>query len=555
MPFRSLGLRAELNNALKASGYTEPTPIQEQAIPEVLRGRDVVGIAQTGTGKTAAFVLPMLNILSADNVAAGKIRALVVVPTRELAAQVEQSVRKYGSQLRLSYATIYGGVGEQPQIAALRRGVDIAIATPGRLLDLFGSGHVDFSHLRFVVLDEADRMLDMGFLPDIRRIVNALPKKRQTLLFSATFSKEIEQTAREFLRDPINVEVSRRASPADTVIQSVMVVTREQKLDLLLQLLDDPALDSVLVFTRTKHGADKVARKLAQRAVTTATLHSNRSQNQRLEALRRFKAGEVRVLVATDIAARGIDVHGISHVINFDFPAFPEDYVHRIGRTGRAQAVGDALSFVMPDEMANLRAVEKFIGRGIPRRDFTPTERSASAESEIDTAHEAERRRSRETFVRAAQTFGHRDAPRREQEGRGRRQGSGGQRPAASRGGERPVASGRTSRETEPRAPQSRGSQPRGSESRGTTPRGAGPHRGERAGARTSDRPAAARGERRPDYEPTGERSGTTPRRFDTRAPLDRGRGASPGGARGTAPRRPEGGPPSGGRSRSRRGR
>jgi ATP-dependent RNA helicase RhlE len=371
MPFAALGLRDEIASALLKAGYVEPTPIQREAIPEILARRDVVGIAQTGTGKTAAFVLPMLQVLS-DGSKAHRLRALVIVPTRELAVQVEQNVSKYGGNLKMRYATIYGGVGENPQIAKLRAGVDIAIATPGRLQDLMDRGFVDFKSLEFVVLDEADRMLDMGFLPSIRKIVQALPRQRQTLLFSATFSKEIEETAREFLRSPKTVEVSRRASPADTVSQSVIVASREQKLPLLLELLKDPKFDSVLIFVRTKYSAEKIARKIASRGFNTATLHSNRSQAQRLDALKRFKAGEVSVLVATDIAARGIDVIGISHVINLDFPAFPEDYVHRIGRTGRAHAVGDAVSFVTPEEMDNLRAVEKFIGRGIPRRDVAP---------------------------------------------------------------------------------------------------------------------------------------------------------------------------------------
>jgi ATP-dependent RNA helicase RhlE len=371
MPFAALGLRSEIASAVEKAGYTEPTPIQKEAIPQILAKRDVVGIAQTGTGKTAAFVLPMLQVLS-QGTRGHRLRALVIVPTRELAVQVEQNVVKYGDNLKLKYATIYGGVGENPQIAKLRSGVDLAIATPGRLQDLMDRGFVDFKALEFVVLDEADRMLDMGFLPSIRKIVQALPRERQTLLFSATFSKEIEETAREFLRNPKSVEVSRRASPADTVNQSVVLVAREQKLALLMQLLADPKFDSVLIFVRTKYSAEKIARKISSRGFNTATLHSNRSQAQRLDALKRFKAGEVRVLVATDIAARGIDVIGISHVINLDFPAFPEDYVHRIGRTGRAHAVGDAVSFVTPEEMPNLRAVEKFIGRGIPRRDAGP---------------------------------------------------------------------------------------------------------------------------------------------------------------------------------------
>jgi ATP-dependent RNA helicase RhlE len=365
-----MGLGPKLIKSIQEAGYTEPTPIQTKAIPEVLAGHNVVGIAQTGTGKTAAFVLPMLQHLDGHGSASGRrgIRALILEPTRELAAQVEENVRAYGRHLHLRYATIFGGVGERPQIDALRRGVEIVVATPGRLLDLMGQGHVSFADLEFVVLDEADRMLDMGFLPDIRRIFQKIPAKRQTLLFCATLSKEIEKISTEFLRNPKTVQIGRRANPAEGVTQFVYEVPKHLKISLLTHLLGDQSLDSVLVFSRTKHGADKIARKLEASGINTATLHSNRSQNQRMAALKSFKSGACRVLVATDIAARGIDVEGISHVVNFDFPTQPEDYVHRIGRTGRAQAIGDAISFVSSDDHASLRALEKFIGRGIPRK-------------------------------------------------------------------------------------------------------------------------------------------------------------------------------------------
>ena len=370
MPFRALGLPPPILRALQDVGYTEPTPIQIAAIPPILAGHDLIGIAQTGTGKTAAFVLPILTRLAAAS-AAGRgrgTRALVVAPTRELAAQTQENVSLYGRHLPLRAATVFGGVGERPQIAALRSGADLIVATPGRLLDLMGQGCGDFQGLEFLVLDEADRMLDMGFLPDIRRIVKALPARRQTLLFSATLSKEIEGVTREFLRAPKLVEIGRRANPAETVTQWVCEVPAPSKPALLVHLLGDPGLNTVLVFTRTKHGADKVARKLEQAGIRTATLHSNRSQNQRLRALQEFKSGAVRVLVATDIAARGIDVDGISHVVNYDFPKHAEDYVHRIGRTGRAHAVGDAISLVTPEDHGALRALERFLGRGIVRR-------------------------------------------------------------------------------------------------------------------------------------------------------------------------------------------
>ena len=367
MPFTTLGLGPKITNAIKEQGYVEPTPIQAKAIPVILEGRDLIGVAQTGTGKTAAFVLPMLERLGASP-STRHMRALVVAPTRELVVQIEENVRAYGRHLQLRYATIFGGVGEGPQIQALRRGVDIVVATPGRLIDLMEQRHVNFADLKVIVLDEADRMLDMGFLPPIRRIVAAVPKDRQTLLFSATMSKEIEGITKEFLKSPVLVEIGARATPVELVTQWVVEVSMAAKVPALVHLLKDAALESVLVFSRTKHGADRIARKLEDAGIKTATLHSNRTQGQRLLALKRFKSGEVRCLIATDIAARGIDVDGISHVINYDFPPQPEDYVHRIGRTGRAHAIGDAISFVTHEDHDNLRRLEKFLGRGITRK-------------------------------------------------------------------------------------------------------------------------------------------------------------------------------------------
>jgi ATP-dependent RNA helicase RhlE len=373
MPFRALGLSDKILRAIQDAGYTEPTPIQRAAIPPILAGQDLIGIAQTGTGKTAAFTLPLLARLTAPPAAGGPpvagrgSRALILAPTRELVVQIEENVRAYAKHLPLRLALVYGGVGERPQIEALRHAT-IVIATPGRLLDLMGRRYADFSGLQCLVLDEADRMLDMGFLPDIRRIVRALPQRRQTLLFSATLSREIEGLTHEFLRTPKLVQIGRRSNPAETVTQIVYEVPQHQKSTLLAHLLRDPGLNMVLVFARTKHGADRVARQLEKQGVRTATLHSNRSQNQRLRALKDFKSGAVRVLVATDIAARGIDVDGISHVVNYDFPRHSEDYVHRIGRTGRAQAVGDAISFVAPEDHGHLRSLERFIGRGLVRK-------------------------------------------------------------------------------------------------------------------------------------------------------------------------------------------
>ncbi|MGZ5507851.1 MAG: DEAD/DEAH box helicase [Limisphaerales bacterium] len=355
--------------AVKDAGYTEPTPIQTAAIPPIVAGHDLIGIAQTGTGKTAAFTLPLLTRLAAQPPMQRRAtRVLVLAPTRELVVQIDENVRAYGKHLPLSVATIFGGVGEQPQIRALRAGTDIIIACPGRLLDLMRRRCADFSQLKALVLDEADRMLDMGFLPDIKSIVQQLPKQRQTLMFSATLSKEIERLTHDFQHAPKMVQIGRRSNPAETVTQLVYEVPKHLKTPLLLHLLREPQMNMVLVFSRMKHAADRLARQLEQNGIRTATLHSNRSQSQRLRALKDFKCGAVRILVATDIAARGIDVDGISHVVNYDFPMHVEDYVHRIGRTGRANAIGDAISFITPEDQSELRAVERFIGRGIVRK-------------------------------------------------------------------------------------------------------------------------------------------------------------------------------------------
>ncbi len=380
MPFRALGLDARILQAIQEAGYSEPTPIQAAAIPPILAGNDLIGIAQTGTGKTAAFTLPILDLLS-KLVGQGPLRGikcLILAPTRELVVQIKENVEAYAKHLPLRVTTIFGGVSERPQIQALRNGVDLVIATPGRLMDLMAQRHVNMNGLEFLVLDEADRMLDMGFLPNIKRIVKALPVKRQTLLFSATLSKEIEALTHEFQRHPKIIQIGKRSNPAETVTQLVYEVPKHLKPSLLLHLLVDPSFNMVLVFSKMKHSADRIARYLEKFGVKTATLHSNRSQNQRLKALTDFKSGAVRVLVATDIAARGIDVDGISHVVNFDFPAQPEDYVHRIGRTGRAQAIGDAISFITGEDQGALRALERFIGRGIVRKRADGFDYSAS---------------------------------------------------------------------------------------------------------------------------------------------------------------------------------
>ena len=375
--FDQFNFSSAVRKGVQAAGYTTPSPIQAAAIPDALAGRDLIGCAQTGTGKTAAFVLPMLEKLAGSMPAGNNrpVRALVVVPTRELALQVDEAVQTYGKFTGLRSLAIFGGVGAGPQLQGLRRGADVVVATPGRLLDYLSDGRISLQHVEVLVLDEADRMFDMGFIRDIRKIVAAVPKQRQTLLFSATMPPPIQELANSILTRPAFVEVGTRRNPAKTVTQQVCMVAGEHKVDLLFHVLEQEPTDSVIVFTRTKHRADKIKRKLGQRGFKATVLHSNRSQGQRQQALEGFKNGTYPILVATDIAARGIDVDGISHVINFDTPNQPEDYIHRIGRTGRAEASGDALTFVSPDEAAYLRDIEKHIGRKIEAKrydDFSP---------------------------------------------------------------------------------------------------------------------------------------------------------------------------------------
>jgi ATP-dependent RNA helicase RhlE len=370
--FADLNLRAELLQAVQEAGYTSPTPIQRQAIPLALEGRDLIGLAQTGTGKTAGFTLPIIERLLEEGYgqsqsSAHRVRVLVLTPTRELCVQVEESFRKYGKHTTLRVAPIYGGVGVEPQSKQLRKGVDVIVATPGRLLDHMERQNVVFDDLEVLVLDEADRMLDMGFAPQLNRIVAEVPRFRQTLLFSATMPPEVEALARKYLRKPIVVQVGRRSSAASTVTHAVYPVPRDKKTDLLAQLLQEKGMDSVLIFSRTKHGADKVVRHLSSKGISSTAMHADKSQGERTRALEDFKNGKVRVLVATDIAQRGLDVSGISHVINYDVPQQAEDYVHRIGRTGRAAATGDAFTFMAPDEIAMVRAIERVIGEPIPR--------------------------------------------------------------------------------------------------------------------------------------------------------------------------------------------
>ena len=350
--FEVLGLSDTVLSAARDAGYVTPTPIQQLAIPLILKGRDVMGLAQTGTGKTAAFTLPIVDRLLEGP---RRTRALVLTPTRELCVQVEESVRKYSRHAELAVASVYGGVPLDPQEKKLRAGVDIVVATPGRLIDHLERQNVVFDDLEVLVLDEADRMLDMGFAPQINRIVDDVPRYRQTLLFSATMPPEVEALARKYLRKPTVVQVGRRSSAASTVTHAVYPVPRERKSALLARLLREDDLDSVLVFTRTKHGADRVVRHLEREGIQATALHADKTQPQRTKALQDFKSGKVRVLVATDIAQRGLDITGITHVINYDVPQQAEDYVHRIGRTGRAAREGDAFTFMAPDEIAMVR--------------------------------------------------------------------------------------------------------------------------------------------------------------------------------------------------------
>ncbi len=377
MTFESLGLSEPILRAVRATGYTAPTPIQAAAIPAIFTGKDVMGAAQTGTGKTAGFTLPILQQLSKGESKKRKKhpRALIITPTRELAAQVQENVLTYGKYLHLQSAAVFGGVKIGPQISKLRRGVDILVATPGRLLDLYQNNAVRFEHIEVLVLDEADRMLDMGFMPDIKKIMKLLPEERQNMMFSATFSKEIRQLAKGIIQTPIEIDVAPRNSTVEMISQLIHPVDKSRKPELLSHLIRTENWFQVLVFSRTRHGSDKLVKRLSRDNINAAAIHGNKTQGQRTRTLTNFKRNKIQVLVATDIAARGLDIDQLSHVVNYDLPSTPEDYVHRIGRTGRAGANGNAISLVSADEIKQLIDIEKLIKCKIDRTevdDFEP---------------------------------------------------------------------------------------------------------------------------------------------------------------------------------------
>jgi ATP-dependent RNA helicase RhlE len=449
--FEGLGLRSELARAVADQGYTVPTPIQSQAIPVVLAGRDLLGAAQTGTGKTAGFTLPLLQRLAAKanashSPARHPVRALIVTPTRELAMQVEESVRTYGKYINFRSVCIYGGVGMQPQIDALRKGVDVVVATPGRLLDHVQQKTVDLRQVEILVLDEADRMLDMGFIHDIRKILALLPTARQNLLFSATFPEEIRKLAGSFMKDPATVEVARRNTPAELVAQVQHPVAADRKRELLAHLVTSNDWKQVLVFCKTKHGANRLAQQLSREGVNADAIHGNKSQNARVRALEQFKEGTVRVLVATDIAARGLDIEALPHVVNYDMPHVPEDYVHRIGRTGRAGVEGEAVSLVSNEDRPLMAAIERLMNRQVEQRVIPGFEAGSQGRKEQQPRQEQRPRQHQQP---------RRDQQPRQGQGQPRRRGRGGQQPQQQRadGQQQPQRHGA------PKNPQRRGEQ------------------------------------------------------------------------------------------------
>jgi ATP-dependent RNA helicase RhlE len=499
MPFATLGLPPAVLKGVRAAGYTDPTPVQNRAIPLVLSGQDVIAAAQTGTGKTAAFILPILSRLIEGP---KRIRALVLTPTRELAAQVETNARDYARFTDVRVGVVYGGVPLPPQERQMKAGVELLVATPGRLLDLHDRLALRLDFIEILVLDEADRMVDMGFAPDLRRILRLLPTERQTLLFSATMPPELNSVAKDALKNPARVDLAPPSRPAAGITQAVYPVSRDKKTDLLDAMLSKDEASSVIVFARTKHGADRLAKLLVRRGHSVASIHGNRSQSQRERALSDLRRGRVAVLVATDIASRGIDVEGITHVINYDVPHTPEDYVHRIGRTGRVDAVGDAFTLMAPEEGKQMSAIERFLGRAIPRvtlPDFDYKGRPSDGRPREEHRHREERAGNGAPREQGAGGRERRGAsyPGSSREGRHGGGAAGGPRRGGSGGGRRPGAGSS--------APRSGGSRSGGSG------RGAGSE---------SDR-------RRPDHAPPAgeaERHGRRPRKVTSAERMRRGR-------------------------------
>lgn len=388
MSFKSLGLIEPLLKAVNQKGYTTPSPIQEKVIPVVLEGKDVLASAQTGTGKTAGFTLPLLQIISqGQKLSKRPVKVLILTPTRELAAQVFQNVKEYSKYLDIRSTVIFGGVNANPQISELRRGMDVLVATPGRLLDLHNQGFFSLNRIEILVLDEADRMLDMGFLRDIKKILNLMPEKRQNLLFSATFSKDIKKLAHSFLHNPVMVEATPENTTVDKIVQKAFRVDKGRKSAVLIKMISEGDWKQVLIFTRTKHGANKLSQKLEKSDISSSAIHGNKSQGARTKALDGFKKGNIRVLVATDIAARGLDIPLLPHVVNFELPNVPEDYVHRIGRTGRAGAQGEAISLVSADEMEYVRGIEKLLGHSLAPEIIEGFEPSEQPETDTKKAN------------------------------------------------------------------------------------------------------------------------------------------------------------------------
>ena len=485
--FASFGLSAELLRGIQDLGFVEPTPIQIQAIPPAMAGRDVLACAMTGSGKTAGFLLPILQRLGGRP--SGATRALVLTPTRELAAQIAEHLAGLAAHTRLTGAAVFGGVASGPQERAFRRGVDVLVATPGRLLDHFQNDYARLDDLEVLVLDEADRMLDMGFLPDVRRVLAALPRERQTMLFSATLPPPIVELAQEMLHDPVAINVERRSLPADGVEQAVYPVREDLKPWLLLELLRRDEIKNVLVFTRTKHRANRLAEFLDREKMPCDRIHGNRSQAQRTDALARFKSGRLRVLIATDIAARGIDVEALSHVINFDVPNVPDDYIHRVGRTARAGAVGDAFTFVAPQEQADWHAIERAVGKRLPQRTLAGFDYAAASGErlEIPIAERIAAIRARKAEERArAREKAARKAQREQQPGA----------PAPAQGSPQAARAGS-------RRPDRDNRQPSPARHQAAAP-GARPHRGHQAGPGAGPRAGGAPGR----YSPAAERAG-----------------------------------------------